>query len=30
MYLPALRGRVIVVAHVVEKGEKVAKAIEVK
>ncbi len=30
VFLPALRGRVVTVAHVVEKGEKVAKAIDVK
>lgn len=30
VYLPALRGRVVTVTHVTEKGEKIAKAIDVK
>ena len=30
LFLPALRGRVVTVTHVTEKGEKIARAIEVK
>jgi hypothetical protein len=30
MFLPALRGRVVTVTHVTEKGERVARAIDVK
>ncbi|HEX7073712.1 MAG TPA: hypothetical protein VF226_06680 [Hyphomicrobiaceae bacterium] len=30
VYLPALRGRTVVVTHVTEKNERVAKAIELK
>ena len=30
VYLPALRGRVVTVTHVTEKGEKIARAIDVK
>jgi hypothetical protein len=28
--LPALRGRVVAVTHVTEKGERIAKSIEVR
>jgi hypothetical protein len=30
VYLPALRGRTVSVTHVTEKGEKIARAIDVK
>jgi hypothetical protein len=30
VYLPALRGRTVSVTHVTEKGERIARAIEVK
>ena len=30
LYLPALRGRTVTVTHVTEKGERIARAIEVK
>jgi hypothetical protein len=30
MFLPALRGRTVSVTHVTEKGERIARAIEVK
>lgn len=30
VYLPALRGKVVAVTHVTERGEKTARAIEVK
>lgn len=30
VYLPALRGRVVTVTHVTEKGERIARAIDVK
>ena len=30
VYLPALRGRIVTVTHVTEKGEKIAKGIDVR
>ncbi len=30
VYLPALRGRIVAVTHVTEKGERIARAIDVK